>query len=404
MATIVIAGLFILSLITALFFPITEGDGIWYEVRGRLLFHEHHFDLQVFHDTYSPFVHLLYAYLYSIDFERVKIIFPLVYLCLLVIFYHRVYAYHKNPKLASIFTLILATTPYFWWHSVLPFLNLVSGFYFSVASIYWFFLIRQLLENPLDGFSPGLTSFALLSGFFFGMASWTRMEFLVYGAVPLAGLVYVVEQKPRFDRSQKNKILLPFSGLMLGIPSAWFLTLLSFKIFLGLFLGALLAVCALSWIFILAVALGKVKVKMSRKSLLPLIVSASLGFIIIIALRFDSLSTSLWLGVFRTLFFNGFYLCTAGLALFLFTGGLKGLNIPEKALGVFIVFYFIFHFVVYTFVGTKWPTIKEYLDALFIHPGNAANASGTREMMAIYPTFVFFISLLPRVRESFKSV
>lgn len=135
-----VAGLFLIGVINALFFPVTEGGGVWHEVRSMLLFHEFHFDLTAFqYNTYTPLLHLLYVYLLSISFEKVKIIFPLFYLCLLVIFYHRLYACHKNPKTAAIFTLILGTTPNFWWHSVLPFLNLVSGFYFAVASIYWFF-------------------------------------------------------------------------------------------------------------------------------------------------------------------------------------------------------------------------------------------------------------------------
>lgn len=400
-AIIIITGLFILSVANALFFPITEGDGIWYEVRGRLLFHEHRFDLGVFHYTYPPLVHLLYAYLHSINVEKLKIIFPAFYLCLLIVFYHRIHAHHKNQKLASVFTITLATTPYFWWHSILPFLNLVSGFYFSLAAIYWFFLVRSLSEDSDD--SPDMVPLALLSGFFFGLASWTRMEFVVYGVIPLAGLAYVLEQRTGFDRKQKNKILLPFAGLTLGIPSAWLLTVLTFKEHEGVFVGGAMVVCALGWVFVLTVAFDMIKI--NRKNLPMIFVSGCLVFIAAIAWRYAAaLPWALFSAVYRTVFFNAFYLFTAGLVFFVLAGGLKSLGVSEKILGGFIVSYILLHFAIYSFTGSKWPTMRENFDAVFIHPGNAVNVSGTREMLAIYPVFIFFISCLPRIRGALRTI
>ncbi len=121
---IILGILCIQSFANALFFPITETDALWYEIRGMRIYHETRFDLGIFNEEYPPLLPLLFAYQVSFQFAKLKVLFPVFYLCLLVIFYHRVRANGGNGKLAAVLTLILGTTPYMWWHSVLPFLNL----------------------------------------------------------------------------------------------------------------------------------------------------------------------------------------------------------------------------------------------------------------------------------------
>jgi len=133
MMAVILGILFCFSLANAFFFPITEADGIWYHVRGMVFLHEAGFDSETIVSQfrqYPPFVPLLFAYLMSFGVDQIKLIVPFVYLCLLAIFYYRVLAVTKNQKIATLFTLVLGTTPLFWWHSFLPFLYLTTGFFF----------------------------------------------------------------------------------------------------------------------------------------------------------------------------------------------------------------------------------------------------------------------------------
>ena len=143
--------LFVLSLKFANFYPITEADGIWYHIKGMVFLHEANFDSETIvaqFRQYPPFLSLLIAYLMSFDFGNVKIIFPLIYLCLLVIFYYRVLSFTECRIVAAAFTLILGTTPYIWWHSFLPFFDLTTGFFL--------FRRRHVLVFPDSGcFSTG---------------------------------------------------------------------------------------------------------------------------------------------------------------------------------------------------------------------------------------------------------
>lgn len=402
--------LFAFGLVNALFFPITEGDGVWHEIRGVRLYFEHHFELEGYHyNSYAPFLHLLYAYLLSINVEKFKILFPLFYLCLLIICHHRLLAYHKNQRTASVFTLILGATPYFWWHSILPFLNLATGFYFASAVIYWFFLVNELIKDPRGNQASKMISLALLSGIFFGVSAWVRLEFLLYGVIPFAGLIYVLEQRAELVQDQKNKILLAFTCPLLGMPFLWLMTALTFKNSYGIHIYGVLAVCVLAGICLLLFVFGALRIKsrMTPKSLV-------LGGAIIVLLFVILLSTkgpksvspgqAVILGLYRTVFFNVFYSFTLFLAGFLFVGHAKKLRDAEKYMGGFLIAYLSMHFAIYTFGEPKWGALSAYLDATFVHFGNSVNSSGTREMLAFYPIFVFFITCLPQVRESMEAL
>lgn len=405
-----IGALFALGLMNAMFFPITEGDGVWHEIRGIRLFHERHFDLDDYHyNSYAPFLHLLYAYLLSINIEKFKILFPLFYLCLLIVCYHRLLAYHKNQKTAAIFTLILGTTPYFWWHSVLPFLNLVTGFYFASAAIYWFFLINELMKDPKGNQHPKRVSLALLSGLFFGISAWARLEFFLYGVIPFVGLIYVLEQKTELPQNQKNRILLAFTCALLCLPSLWLITTLTFKVSHGIHIYGVVVVCVSVGICSFLYVLGALRIKsrVTAKKLWWGIAVVAMVFVILLSTKGPksvSPGQAVLLGFYRTVFFNVFYSFTLFLAGLLFFERLRKLPDAEKYLGGFLIAYLFVHFAIYTFGEPKWQVLSAYIDATFVHFGNSVNSSGTREMLAFYPIFIFFITCLPRVKESMEAL
>ena len=231
MTVLILGVLFCISLAYALYFPITEADGIWYHIRGMVFLHAGGFDSETIVSQfrqYPPFVPLLYAYLLSFEVDTVKIIFPLLYLCLLVIFYCRILAVAENQKIAVWFTLILGTTPYFWWHSFLPFLDLATGFYYSIGALYWFSLIQNILSTKPENEAGNPCAWAILSGTLFGLSAWSRLEFLLYNAIPILILIYALDRNDTFNKSRKNKILLCLAAPSLFFSTLWFLTLAGF--------------------------------------------------------------------------------------------------------------------------------------------------------------------------------
>ena len=140
--------LFILGLANAWFVPITGADGVWHHVKGM----EYGMPLADFESNkiihqfrqYPPFIGLLYGWLISSGVEKVTIIFPVLYVCLLYIFYYRLYDHAGSSIIAAVATLIIGTTPYLWWHSYLPFLDWTAGVFYVVGVLYWFLLVKKI--------------------------------------------------------------------------------------------------------------------------------------------------------------------------------------------------------------------------------------------------------------------
>jgi hypothetical protein len=407
MTALILGSLFCFSLVYAFFFPITEADGIWYHVRGMVFLQEAGFDSETVvaqFRQYPPFVALLFAYLMSFGADPVKIIFPFIYLCLLVIFYCRILAGTNNQKIAGWFTLILGTTPYFWWHSFLPFLDLTTGFYFAIGVLYWFFLIQDIFSAKADEGPTVLSSWAFLSGTFFGISAWSRLEFLLYSAIPILILIYVLDRNDIFNKKQKNKILLCFAVPSLIFSTLWFLTLAGFdspveKRVLAVGLAGvgmwLLVLINLKWNF-----------HLHKTRLRVLAVLAVVGYLALMLAggpQSVSLGKALAIASVRSISVHVFYSCTLFLGIFLFFEKLKKLSEPEKLLGWFLVFYPLAHFLIFSYSEPKWNDLSTYIDILLVHPGHSINLSDTRGMLAFYPILIFFVSGLPVMRRSFAN-
>ena len=139
---LLIGALFLFSLVNAWFFPITESDAAWYQVRGLSFLHEVRFDSEWVVPQlrqYPPFVPLLFSWFIAFGIEPMRMIFPFFYLALNIIFYCRVLEFSANSKMSAMLTLVLGTTPYIWWHGVLPFLDLCTAVFYSAGALYWFF-------------------------------------------------------------------------------------------------------------------------------------------------------------------------------------------------------------------------------------------------------------------------
>lgn len=404
LVALILGSLISFSFANAIFFPITEADGIWYHIRGMVFLQEAGFDSATVVSQfrqYPPFVSLLFAYLLSFGVDSVKIIFPFIYSCLLVIFYCRVSAHTENQKIAACFTLILGATPYFWWHSFLPFLDLTTGFYYSIGTLYWFFLIQKIIDKNEKPTSP-LSSWAVLSGTFFGLAAWSRLEFLLYNAIPVLILIYVLDRSRAFSKKEKNKILLCLAVPTLILSTLWFVTLAGFDTsiekrvlavgFVGLGMW-LLVLINLKWNF-----------HLHKTRLIGMGVLAAVGYVTLMLVggpQSVTLVKALAIAMTRSISVHAFYSCTLFLGIFLFFVKFKNLSAPEKLLGWFLLFYPLMHFLIFSYSEPKWSDLSTYMDILLVHPGQSINLSDTRGMLAFYPLLIFFIAGLPVIKKSF---
>ena len=400
--------LFALGLMNAWFFPITEADGIWYQIRGMVFLHEGKFDSETIvaqFRQYPPFLSLLFAYLMFLDVGKVKIIFPFIYLCLLVIFYHRVDSLAKNKNIAVVFTLILGTTPYIWWHSFLPFLDLTTGVFYSLGALYWFFLIQNIQsQKKSEDPESNPCSWAFVSGTFFGLAAWSRLEFLLYNAIPLIILIHVLNRNIAFTKKKKNQILICLAIPLLFFSILWFAILINFDSPLDRRVVAV-GMAGLGLFFLVLVFL-KWKFNFKRSQVIGLGTLALVSYLALMLAggpKLVSLDKALLITLTRSISVHAFYFCTLFLGVFLFKEKLRTLSEPAKLLGWFLIFYPLFHFLIFSYSEPKWSQISDYFDVLLVHPGHSINLSDTRGMMALYPILIFFIAGLPLVKRGFEN-
>jgi hypothetical protein len=404
LAFLIIGGLFLFSLINAWFFPIVESDAAWYQVKGLSFLHEVRFDSQWVVpqlSQYPPFVPLLFSWLLAFDIENLRIFFPFFYLALNIIFYCRVLDFTRNSKMSAMFMLVLGTTPYIWWHGFLPFLDLCTAVFFSAGALYWFFWMENL---GVDQKQENCRTMAFLSGLFFGLSAWVRLEFLLYGLIAI-GLTLCAESRFRKDGQRDRRSLLLFFLPLLVFPTIWFLNLVSFDSALLGRVKLVGVVGVFAWLVILIFIAGNWRLKVS--TLIKAGVFAGLIYMVLIAMD-NSRSVPGWeklaIALYRTLVVHVFYLFTAFLAVFIFLGGLKNIPSLNKIFALFLLFYPLVHFAIFAYSAPKWITFGGYLSATFVSPGNSVNLSDTRGMMSMYPILMFFIASIPSVRRGFDDV
>ena len=401
---LLIGALFLFSLVNAWFFPITESDAVWYQVKGLSFLHEVRFDSDWVVPQlrqYPPFVPLLFSWFIAFGIEPMRMIFPFFYLALNTIFYCRVLEFTGNSKMAAMLTLVLGTTPYIWWHGVLPFLDLCAAVFYSAGALYWFFWMESLGVDQEKGRCRTL---AFLSGLFFGLSAWTRLEFLLYCLIPIA-MTFCAESTLRKDGERDRKSFLLFFLSLLVFPTSWFLNLASFDFSISGNVKMVGLAGVFAWIIVLIFIMGSWKLKVSTLIKTGLLA----GMIFIIFISMDNSGPvpgwkKLSIAFYRSLTVHGFYLFTVFLSVFIFFSRLKNIPSLNKLFGMFLVFYPLVHFAIFSYSPPKWETFGEYVSVTFIHPGNLVNLSDTRGVMSMYPLLLFFIASIPSIRRGFDDV
>jgi hypothetical protein len=132
---------------------------------------------------------------------------------------------------------------------------LTAGVFYSAGMLYWFSLVKNIFGSPENNNSNHNCSLALLSGLLFGLASWTRPEYVLYSALPLFLLICAFDQRKE-PSEERNLVIDQFSKAALILPSVWFFVLLNFDGPLDNTFKQLIIGCAGLWIGVSLVKSG----------------------------------------------------------------------------------------------------------------------------------------------------
>ncbi|MFQ5482325.1 MAG: hypothetical protein ACE5ER_06160 [Nitrospinaceae bacterium] len=402
--SIAVTILFGLSMTAAMTFPITAPDGIWYQIRAWDMLHGESLEaphVLASYAQYPPLVPFLLAWLQACGCAAPKVIFPVAYLCLVLVVFGRVRDLSGSEPLAGLCALLLASTPYFWWHSTLGLLNLIGGVFFAVGGLYWYSLVRAMGAGPEP--SPPLWTWAVLSGVGFGAAAWTRPEFILYTGVGLV-LLMAVRTRWAVPAASAKKVIWGFFLPALGLPTLWNAVLLFGDNPLGREVQGVMLVTLLWWGSLVLYLRGYFKARPG--DLLGLVLAAAAAAVALVFAAPESpLSPfqAMGMGLYRTLAFHVFFFATAGLGVFAVTLRWKHLPFPERALGLFLGLYLGLHAAFYMVLPQWSPGAVQFFDTPFIYPGDAVNSPDTREYLAWYPLFICWVACLPKVRRAFDA-
>ncbi len=401
---LVITALFVASLACALWFPVSAPDGIWYQVRAWDFLHESGF--RALHTStqyrqYPPLVSLLFAWLETANWPLVKVLFPLTYLGLTVVLYYRLREATRSEELAGWLTLIFATTPYFWWHSQLGLLNLMSGVFFALGGLYWFTLVERVTSDA-DSNAP-LLPWALVSGVAFGTACWVRPEFVIYSGIALLLLMEIQHRFCVRSNPGTEKVFPLFAVAVLALPTLWSATLLAVVSGVHSTGLAMVAMVFFGWVLMLFWGMGWLQGAPPQVS--GLVLAGGITFLVLLFVGPQtSLTpvTAFGIGVFRTFAFQVFFAFSFLLWAPALTARWSRLTVAHRYLLLFLLSYLVVHLMMYTLLPLKSESAVQFFGSLMISPGDAVKSLDTREYLAWFPLFLFWVACLPKIRKAFQ--
>ena len=204
---IFLSPLFLASVVFSIYYPTLLPDGIVYENRAIILDYTKDLANPNVNTPHPPMVSLVFLIMTLLGVGYGKIVFPLYYLLFIIIFYFRVINIVKDKTICILSTLVLGTTPLFWWHSFLFGNNLIPGFYYSIGVLLWF----EALKRQPEG-----VGYAMLGGFFLGFSTWCRYEFIWYSLVPV--LLTIFYNRGRKKSKMFISLCLPIVLVNLWLP------------------------------------------------------------------------------------------------------------------------------------------------------------------------------------------
>jgi len=215
----------------ALIKPIFHWDPfVCWSFKAKIFFVDQTIRFDFFHDVTKDFtfpdypllVPLTETWLFNSMGEwndaLVKVIFPLYYVCLLIIFYSALR--RSISRMGSVlFTLFLATIPRVLYYSSAGYAEIPLAYYYSVSVIFLFLWMNH-----------GNKEYLPISAIFAGFAGWTKYEGQILLLVILFLLVVFLLFHLPAQLREKVRCLLIFLGIVILILGPWMV----FKRFIGL--------------------------------------------------------------------------------------------------------------------------------------------------------------------------
>jgi len=423
---LIIFPLFIFSLIFSYYYPIMIFDGIDYEVAGRLMTLSKAVEPENYFRPYPPLIPVAYSFTYFLGGIHPKIIFSLFYLSLVICFYFRLSAWGLNKSSSLVFTLILATTPYTFWHSFLGILDLTAAYYFSIATLFWFSHLRNISESGDE--SRINCSHPLLAGIFYSLSIFTRFEMLVYFLIPL---IFTALYSLKYH-ILKNVLYLALPSLF--ISSFWFFSsykLVSgedFKIFSIAIIILIIAVVLLYFIILKKGydnIIGFIDRCEMRAFYLVKVIGLSFAIFLIVCVFIPQDMQSNLYFVNQLTFFiktlitrsiafifgNIFFLSTSVLIMLFPVIEYKVFRREYIYLFVFIISFLLFNIIMFSYlyffdyisdsIARSYDLMK-FLNNIVYHPGKVISSAQIRGLLPIYPVIIFFFAISRRIQKAFE--
>ncbi len=421
--------LFVVSLIFSYYYPIMIADGIGYEVTGKLMAVNRAIEPENYFIPYPPLIPGAYSFIYLFGGSHLKIIFPLFYLSLVLCFYFRLIALGVNKKSSLMFTLVLATTPYIWWHSFLGILNLTAAYYFSIATLFWFSHLSDISES---GDEAGINySHPLLAGVFYSLSIFTRFEMLVYFLIPL---IFTAFYSLRY-RLPKSLLYLAFPPLFISSLWSFFshYTLSSSEDFQSFPIAVIILIVAVVLSYFVVIKKGDSTLidfinKYERQIFQPLkVLGLSFIFLLIMYVfipknvqnNIGFISQFLFFVktlVMRSIIFifgNVFFFSTSVLIVLLPIKKYESFRREDIYLISFILSFLLINIMMFSwFYFSLYPRgysmlnwsydLVEFFRTIVLHPGSVINSAQIRGLLPIYPVIIFFFAISRRIQKAFE--
>jgi hypothetical protein len=154
----------------------------------------------------------------SINDALFKIIFPTLFLSLLVIFYSVLRRYYPRRH-SLIATFLLSTLPFLVFHVATAYADFTMSFYYGTATIYLFLFMKEFAIQKNRDRAP---SYLFISFLLLAFSVWTKRAGIILAGVNIfALLVYLGIKFKEIDfKKQLRKLLIPFVLFLLLILPA----------------------------------------------------------------------------------------------------------------------------------------------------------------------------------------
>jgi hypothetical protein len=199
----VIGVLFTSSLVMGLYWPIYTWDSLTlYDMRAKVFvaegFMDKLFSIHIYYLGYPLYTSLLHAISYLSYFSNPHFVYSLIYIFFVVAFYFLVEKF-AGKKLSLLFSLILASNPQVYSHSMIAYTNLPYVVFITLGLFYLF---------SWDKFN---NSEIFLSAFLVGMSGWVRTDDPFWMIAIIIFLLITIVRK-------RSVFYVPIYGLVVMLP------------------------------------------------------------------------------------------------------------------------------------------------------------------------------------------